>query len=230
MAGPLIIAHRGATSHAPENSIAALRAVSPTAAGAVEFDVQTTADGAFVLHHGPAVSGQRIADVDFTHLQDVRLSNGEPLPTLAGALETIHPALQALIEIKSLPEAHEDAFLAVIDRSSHPERCQVHSFDHRIIERLGRKHPALPRGLLAVARTVRPMSLLEDVGADILWQESPGVDKELVDELHQSDGRVYAWTVDDVSEIAAVAALGVDGICTNRPAVARQALEATPHT
>lgn len=226
MTGPILIAHRGVSSHAPENSLAALRAVGPATARGVELDVQTTADGVFVLHHDADVSGQLIAELEYAHLADVRLPNGEPLPTLAAALEAIDAELAAFIEIKTLPERFEELLLAAIDNSSHPGRCHVHSFDHTIIERLGRRHPALGRGLLSVARTVRPAAMLADVGADVLWQEHTGVDAALVEELHQAGSRIYAWTVDDPVEAARLAGLGVDGICTNRPEAVAQALEA----
>jgi glycerophosphoryl diester phosphodiesterase len=65
---------------------------------------------------------------------------------------------------------------------------------------------------------------MEDAGARELWQEFPLIDRGMVELVHGSGGRLYAWTVDDVSRAQALANLGVDGICTNQPGIARSVL------
>ena len=68
------------------------------------------------------------------------------------------------------------------------------------------------------------MVQLEDAGAGELWQEEGLIDRELVGAVHEAGARLYAWTVDDPARVIALARIGVDGICTNRPAVARAVL------
>src|SRR2546422_8375118 len=64
-----------------------------------------------------------------------------------------------------------------------PSGYAVHSFDHRIIRRLGLERPALPRGVLSSSYLIRPVAALEDAGATTLWQERTVVDGALVEEI-----------------------------------------------
>jgi len=68
--------------------------------------------------------------------------------------------------------------------------------------------------------------VLEDAGATILWQERSLVDRALVDALHGAALQLIVWTVDDPAEMGRLLELGVDGICTNRPELGRQAVDA----
>jgi glycerophosphoryl diester phosphodiesterase len=62
---------------------------------------------------------------------------------------------------------------------------------------------------------------MEDAGASELWQEAALIDRDLVSLVHDASCVLYAWTVDDVGVMRTLADLGVDGLCTNRPAAAR---------
>jgi glycerophosphoryl diester phosphodiesterase len=100
-----------------------------------------------------------------------------------------------------------------------------------VIRRLGALRPSLQRGVLSSEHPASPLALLEDTGADTLWQERGFVDRALVETLHRDRRRVVVWTVDRADEIQQLAALGVDGVCTNLPDVARRAVgarEVTP--
>jgi glycerophosphoryl diester phosphodiesterase len=65
---------------------------------------------------------------------------------------------------------------------------------------------------------------LEDASAETLWQQDSVVDAELIVALHEAGARLVTWTVDDPARMRVLASLGADGICTNRPDVAKEAL------
>jgi len=222
----LVIAHRGASARELENSLAAFRAAAALGADAVELDVHAAADGTIVVHHDDAIAGRGIPQLAAKQLADLRLANGEGIPTLAQTLEAIGPRLQVFVEVKSLPPRFDDRLLDALRRGPNPDAYAVHAFDHRIVQRLGARSPALRRGVLSASYPVRPLVALEDAGATVLWQERTLVDRPLVEALHGAAMQIIVWTVDDPADMAQLLALGVDGICTNRPEIGRRAVDA----
>ncbi len=216
-ARPLVLAHRGASGHAPENSLAAFELASQMGADGIELDVHGTRDGVLVVHHDPDLPGLgRIGDLTEREVRSVQLPNGEPIPTLAQALASA-PTLQMWIEVKALPDALDAVLLAAIDADPAAERCGVHSFDHRLVKRLARARPGLRLGALTSAYLLDPAATLEATGAQALWQEWQLVDRGLVEVVHQAGGEIIAWTVNDRDRAGELAELGVDGLCGNYP-------------
>jgi len=227
---PLVIAHRGASGYEYENSRAAFRAARVRGADAVELDVHAAADGVLFVHHDEVVSGTHITRSSAAQIRTLRLPNGESVPTLDDALAAIDAALHVFVEVKSLPPSCDDRLLAALegDGGAHGGRCAVHSFDHRIVQRLGRARPTLARGVLLASYPLRPLDALEDTGATVLWEEQTLIDAALVDTLHRAGRRIYAWTVNDPDDMRRLVALRVDGLCGNVPDVARRVVDASP--
>jgi glycerophosphoryl diester phosphodiesterase len=222
----IVIAHRGASARELENSLAAFRAAAALGADAVELDVHATADGTIVVHHDETIAGQRIARMTGKQVAALRLANGEPVPTLAEVLALLGSALQVFVEVKSLPPQFDETLLGVLRNGPNPPGYAVHAFDHRVVLRLGTLWPGLRRGVLSGSYPVRPLALLRDAGATMLWQERTLVDRSLVDALHGAGMQLIVWTVDDATEMQQLLELGVDAICTNRPEVGRRAVDA----
>jgi len=223
---PLVIAHRGASSIELENSLAAFRAAAPQGADGVELDVHATADGELIVHHDETIDGTHIVQSTAQAIAALRLKNGEPVPTLSQALATIAPRLQVFIEVKGLDPGWDARLFETMDRGPNPAGYAVHSFDHRIIRRLTEKGRGLRCGVLSSSYPVRPLAALKDAGAAILWQERTVADEMLVRTLHDAGMSLFVWTVDEPADLARFVAMGVDGICTNVPARARQAVDA----
>lgn len=224
---PLVIAHRGASAREPENSLAAFRTAKRLGADAVELDVHATRDGTIVVHHDDMIAGRHIARSSFAELKGAHLPNGEPVATLAEALDAIHPMI-AFVEVKGLDAAFDEALLAALDGSPSPDRCAVHAFDHRIVRRLAGKRPDLPRGILSASYPIDVTRMMRDAGASALWQHAALVDEALVRQVHAAKGHVYVWTVDDALAMRRLMAMGVDGLCSNHPDRARNAVDSKP--
>jgi glycerophosphoryl diester phosphodiesterase len=225
VSGALVIAHRGASARDVENSLAAFRAAAALGADAVELDVHATVDGTLMVHHDDAIGLHHIPHLTAQRVRELRLANGEPIPTLPEALQAVGSRLQVFVEVKSLPPQFDDHLLDALRQGPNPDGYAVHGFDHRIVQRLGLERPTLRRGVLSASYPVRPLAPLEDAGATILWQERTLVDRPLVDALHRAAMQLIVWTVDDSAEMRALLQLGVDGICTNRPEVGRRAAD-----
>jgi glycerophosphoryl diester phosphodiesterase len=215
----LVIAHRGASGTELENSLAAFRAAAPQGADGVELDVHASADGELFVHHDEAVNGLPIAGSSARTVAELRLPNGEPIPTLSQALAAIPPPLQVFVEVKSLAPRWDERLLETLDRGPNPPGYAVHGFDAEIVRRLGERRPSLRRGAFT-------LDALQRARASVLWQDRSGADEPLVRTAHGAGAQVFVWTVDDPAEMTRLVGWGVDGICTNLPARARRAVDA----
>jgi len=221
---PLVIAHRGASAYALENSLAAFRLAVEQGADGIELDVHLTIDGVPVVHHDPQVGSLAIWRTTAAAVGAQELANGEPVPTLASALDAIGTATEVFVEVKSLDAGHDVQLLACLANGPAPDKYRVHSFDHRIVRRLKDQRPELSCGVLSASYPVHPLRPLQDASAGTLWQNETLVDSALIEAVHGSGYRVYAWTVDHPDRVRTLAGIGVDGVCTNHPDVAREAL------
>jgi glycerophosphoryl diester phosphodiesterase len=217
MRRPSVIAHRGASGYEYENSRAAFRRAVMLDADGVELDVHCTRDGGIVVHHDPAIPGVGpISQLSLAEAREVRIRNGESLPVLAEILELVGDR-EVWVEVKSLPQAHDRELLDILSSGPAPERYAVHSFDHRIVHRLGEAQADLKRGILLSAYLLDPVAAMRSVGATALWQEWDQVDEDLVTQVHDSGGTVIAWTVNELGDLDRMVRLGVDGLCGNYP-------------
>jgi glycerophosphoryl diester phosphodiesterase len=227
---PEIIAHRGASRDRYENTLAAFAAALDQGADAIELDVHATIDGAVVVHHDavlrsrdPARAGQPLAIAESTLVELRRhpLADGSAVPTLEEVCRLVDDRATLYVEIKS---AGLDAVVpALLDR--HPRvRSAVHSFDHRASAAVHRHSPPRPVGILLSSYLLDPVHAARAAEARDVWMADALIDAPLVATLHAARLRLIAWTVDDPVRARVLAALGVDGVCTNSPGLVRQAL------
>jgi glycerophosphoryl diester phosphodiesterase len=120
--------------------------------------------------------------------------------------------------------AIEPAVVSAIRNSG--KQCAVHSFDHRISRRVHDLDPTIPVGILQTSYPVDPLRPLHDAGARDLWQHWELIDETLIDRVRKDGGRVIAWTVNDPVLARRLLGWGVDGLCTDVPAVMRSLIDA----
>jgi glycerophosphoryl diester phosphodiesterase len=221
-APPMVIAHRGASGYALENSIAAFREAGARQADGIELDVHATADGEFLVHHDPAISGiGPIAELPAARFASHRLANGEPIPSLGSALAAAG-GLDVWVEVKGLDPRWDRALLRTLGEGPTPDQYAVHSFDHRIIARLGEREPALRRGVLLTSYLVDAVAAVHAANADTLWMEAGLIDRDLVENVTTAGLTVIGWTVNRETEVHRLTELGVHGICGNYPDLIRE--------
>ncbi|HTC24730.1 MAG TPA: glycerophosphodiester phosphodiesterase [Gemmatimonadales bacterium] len=217
MPRPSVIAHRGASGYEYENSLAAFRRAVTLDADGIELDVHATRDGRLVVHHDPVFPALGpIRESDLAALRRVPLPNGEPIPLLSEVLEVVGNR-DVWVEVKALDSVWDSALLAVLSAGPAPDRYAVHSFDHRLVRRLGTLNPALRRGILLSAYLVDPLSAMQAAGASTLWQEWHHIDEDLARTVHAGGHALVAWTVDELADLRRLARLGVDGLCGSYP-------------
>ena len=142
-------------------------------ADAIELDIHATCDGGLVVHHDPEVPGfGPIAVLTRAQARKLRIGNGEILPLLEEVLDLVGD-MTVWVEVKTLPAEHDHGLLTILAAGPAPERYAVHSFDHRIVRRLGEARPASAAASCCTAYLDDPVAALQAVGATTLWQEAP---------------------------------------------------------
>lgn len=228
----IVIAHRGASRVVRENTLEAFTHARVLGADMVELDARRTRDGVVVVHHDAHLpDGRALVACDSSSLPP-------HVPTLAAALATCAP-MHVNVEIKNgVGEPDHDphgehlaAVLAVLDDAigagTPPHALLVSSFDRATLVRTRVRAPYLATALLTYER-IDAHALVQhavDEGHAALHPFDPTVDATLVDLAHAAGLAVHVWTVDDEARIAALVALGIDGVCTNVPDVARRVLD-----
>jgi glycerophosphoryl diester phosphodiesterase len=197
----------------------------------IELDVHGTRDGVMIVHHDPvpratapsgALAGRRIDALTFDELQGFSIRGIALIPTLDEVLAVVKGRAEMFIEIKG--SGIEGAVVEAIRRSRAPERCAVHSFDHEAVRRVRELAPELRGGILFDRRPPDVVTAMRAADALDVWPQWELIDPDLVNAVHDAGGRVIAWTVNRPERAAALAALGVDGICTDVMPIVRSAL------
>lgn len=217
----LVVAHRGASAaHPPGNTVEAFAAAVALGADWVELDVRPTADGALAVHHDADLpDGRSVAALAAAELPAW-------VPLLGAALDACRP-LGVNVEIKA---DHPDGLDLVVEavvvelrRRGEPGRWLLTSFDWVLMERAREIAPELSTGLLFFDPQLAVPAVAEAVrrGHVSVNPWDPVVDEAFVRLAHDAGLAVNVWTVDRRERIAELAALGVDGVITDVPDVAR---------
>ena len=227
--GPVeVIAHRGASAYAPENTLAAYDLAVSQGADAIEMDVRVTADGELVLLHDPTLlrtAGEPTEVAALTARLVRKIDELRRPPALDVVLSRYPARTRFLIDIKDPTPHWEMRVVDAIARHGLDARATVQSFDLDGLRRLHEQAPHVPLAAL-FRRNARPRERLGEVAgfACAIGPWHGAVDAQLVQEAHALGLRVRPWTVDDGGEVARLAALGVDGLITNAPDLVRAAL------
>ena len=234
---PLIVAHRGDSTKAPENTAAAIRSAVAAGADWIEFDTRETRDGALLLFHDGDLkrfTGQktpfeslgfqeaRKLDVG-SWFDDQKTFASERPPTLEEAIRfCLEGGRTPLIERKTgTPEAH----LKVIRDLKAENRVVVQAFDWKFLAEFRRLAPEIPIGALgdkeADAKKLAELAALKPdwIGWNQKYLSEPEIAK-----FHALGAKVAVWTVNDLARLRDFAAWGVDALITDRPGEAREAL------
>ncbi|MDF1564345.1 MAG: glycerophosphodiester phosphodiesterase [Deltaproteobacteria bacterium] len=230
-----ILAHRGASARATENTLAAFALARREGADGIELDVRLCGSGEVVVFHDATLERltgdpRRVAALSLSHLRALRLPGGERIPTLAEAYEAAGPDLLVNVELKVTerrPTGLEEAVARVIADLRVAERTLISCFHPAGLWRIREHAPRLPRGLLFGTEQHRLWRRgWQGLGAGLsaLHPEASLVGPARM-RLWRSLGlAVNVWTVDDAPTLRRLAALGVDAVITNDPAFARSVL------
>lgn len=225
-----VIAHRGywKTEGSAQNSIAALNKAAEAGVYGSEFDVQLTKDGVVVVNHDDSIQGKIICETPYADLAEIRLANGEQIPTLADYLKAGKelPNLQLILEIKPLPtkEAEDLAVKTAVEMVKEMQmekQVEYISFSMNVCERLVEATPSSEIAYLGSKLSPAEIKAKGMSGIDYYFKAFE-IHPEWVEQAHQLGMKVNVWTVNDPDMMKKMADLKVDFITTDQPVEAKE--------
>ncbi|HAE21703.1 MAG TPA: glycerophosphodiester phosphodiesterase [Spirochaetaceae bacterium] len=241
---PLLFAHRGLSSEAPENTMAAFRLARDYGIPGIELDIHLTKDGKIVvIHDGNTKRTAPGSDVDvenepyaaFSGLdigswKDARYS-AERVALLSDVLEEFTPGMYFDVEIKAAKAADrglEAALAALLSSMSLSADCiAVSSFNPVAIKRFKAYAPTIPTGIIYCDSKELPAYLRQGQGRWLGAADFLKPKYDMVKPLGMALKRGFAgrpvlpWTIDEPIEAARVRGLGCEGIISNKPHLVR---------
>jgi glycerophosphoryl diester phosphodiesterase len=238
---PIIFAHRGASAHAPENTLAAFELALRQGADAIELDAKLSADGQIVVIHDQTVDrttevSGRVKDLTLAELRKLDAGShfdiafrGEPIPTLEEVLKAVGQLTFVNIELtnySSINDPLPEKVAALVKKTKLTHRIMFSSFNPIALRRIHRLLPEVPIGLLAysgwpgkiagswIGRLVVSYQTLNPA-----YKE---VNAKFVERMHQMGRGVLTYTVNDADNMKRLFHYGIDGIFTDDPPLAIQ--------
>jgi glycerophosphoryl diester phosphodiesterase len=226
-----VIAHRGASGYAPENTLAAFKRALALGATFIETDLQLSRDARFVAIHDDTVNRTtngtgKVHDLSLADLRRLDAGSwfgseftGERIPTLDEILE-FSKKHDVVFYLELKPGGSwggEHALIGALRESQEAARMVVISFDAGILEGLRKIEPTLMTGLLFDGQNDRPLERAVEVGARQLAIRGDLVTPALLTEARKKDLQVVCWTVNQAAHMRLLIDAGVDGIMSDYP-------------
>lgn len=223
-----IIAHRGSSRRAPENTVSSILCSVEDKADYAELDVQQTKDGVVVLMHDKNLKrvsklNKNVEETNYKNIEELSVygSNSkrfkdEKIPKLDEVVKKTKGKIKLDIEIKSygndanLPEK----VVKIIEDNNVVDSSMICSFDYRVLQKVKKLNPKIQIGYITCSNS-DDIFKLRDV--DFYSVNSTKVDKELIDKVHRRNKKIHVWTVDNVKDMDKFVKMGVDGIITDYP-------------
>jgi len=237
-APPLVVAHRGASAEAPENTAAAIRLGIEQGADLVEFDIRSTRDGIPILVHDEDLRrcggrSDKVVDLDYETASqidvgswfDAKFTGERMIPLEEAVALCLEAGVRPLIERKT---GTPEEIIAALNKIDALEKVTIIAFDWDFLaafRQLSPKTPIAPLGKKDLASQLPEILEIEPRPEWVGWKNQD-LDREGVEAAHTAGLKVNVWTVDSAKDVAKHLALGVDSITTNRPAATRGLIEA----
>jgi glycerophosphoryl diester phosphodiesterase len=239
---PVVFAHRGASAHAPENTLVAFQLAFEQGAPAIEFDVKLTADGRVVVIHDATVDRTtngtgRVSRLPLAALQELDAGSwrsaqfrGEKIPSLDQVFEALGKKLLMNVELTNY-EAPFDALVPkvadLVKKHGLENYVWFSSFFPHNLMRMAQLLPPVPRGQLIWPGPggwwQRAWGTQINVQAEHPWKDD--VTAAYVQSAHKRGRRIHVWTVNQPDDLRRLQALEVDGVFTDDPITALDILK-----
>ncbi len=233
----MVVAHRGASGYAPENTLSAMKKAIEMNAEMSELDVQETADGEIILLHDNTTkrTGKKdlnIWKLNYDDLKDIEVGEwfseeykGEPIPTLKEVIDLVKGKMKLNIELKA--NKHEkmlaERSLKVVTDNEFLDQVVFTSFKFDEIRKIRALNKEAKVGYIFGKLPENVDVFTEDV--DLLSAHYKTVDAEFVKKAKSNGKEVHVWTVNEPEDMKRMIELGVEAIITNYPDVLRKVLD-----
>ncbi|MDT0089958.1 glycerophosphodiester phosphodiesterase [Listeria marthii] len=220
-----IIAHRGDTMYAVENTVEAIESAAKAGADYSEIDIQETKDHQFVVFHDMTLrrlagSSKRVADMTLKELQQTKVTSGDYSSHIASFDEIIQTAkknkIDLLVEVKLHGGESSDMverLVALLKKEKVTDKYLVQSLNQPVIEKIEQADPTLKTGIILALN----IGNLPKTSADFIVLEDFSINKRLLTQAKQNNKMVFVWTVNKEKLMQMYLRKNVDGIITNYP-------------
>ncbi len=240
---PVLFAHRGASAHAPENTLAAFELALEQGTDAIELDAKLSADGHVVVIHDATVNRTtgargRVKDMTLADLRSLDAGSffsekfkGEKIPTLEEVFESVGKRTFINVELTNYDSPRDhlvESVCMLVKKFGLQKRVLFSSFFASNLSAARRYLPEVPRGLLALNGWlgVWHRSFGFAFGKyDALHPHLSDTTPQQVQRVHRLGRRIHVWTVNEADDMRRLFAWGVDGIFTDDPLLARRVRE-----
>ena len=223
-----MIAHRGFSGYAPENTIPAFRLAGSNKYWGAECDVQETSDGKFVIMHDNTVDRMTngtgsVSSKTLTQIKNLTIDSGNfikfnptlRVPTLEEYLQICKECgLIPVIELKSIKIASIPNFLDILNSHQVLDCCLIISFDKSILEAIRMENEKVEIAYLSNTMTSADITYCSEKRFHINVEHA-AITKALIEEAHKKDVLVGAWTIDNKTTIDILISNGIDFITAN---------------
>lgn len=233
---PTVMAHRGLSADAPENTLYAFSDAILVGEDFIELDVQQTRDGVLVVMHDSNLKrttgvNKDIWDVDYADIQNLDAGSwfdpayaNARIPTLEETLQFVDKRAKLNIEIK--PTKHgsdtlEQDVAELITQYQYTDACYVTSFSYGSLKKVKEANPEIRTGYLMSVAYGQFYSLKY---ADAFSLNKVFVTSQVVNAAHQQGKQIFAWTVNGMSEVRSLCNLHVDSIITDDPVMVQNVI------
>ncbi|HEY9790453.1 MAG TPA: glycerophosphodiester phosphodiesterase [Candidatus Obscuribacterales bacterium] len=236
---PLIIAHRGGRRWAPENTLAAFKRSVDAHVDGIELDIHRCKTGELIVIHDETLQRTTngaglVKDKTLAELKSLDAGSwykpefkDERLPLLSEVLDLVDGKCSVNVEIKDTPIAYpgiDDALIELLSHYKYPEKIIVSSFDHAILKSFHAKAPQYKVGFLDAAIPASIGEYAQIVGATAWNPDYEVLRTDAVTDAHAAGLKIFTWTVNKPEEWNKLNKMGVDGIITDDPVGAIEAL------
>lgn len=227
-----LIAHRGFSCQAPENTVSAIQKAAEYGFDTVEIDVRQTSDGVWVVFHDESIEGMTnlrgklssftyfdLITADIDSGANHKLCENKKIPTLTEALSAcLQYNIKPMIEIKAYTEDGIDSLLAIIEKNGFTESCSIISFDREVLNKVRAKNKDIM--LYALVSKLNKSNLqkcLDNPTIGVSFSGNSGVNtKEKIKQLQNAGISLVCWTIDDAEAMQKYYSMGVTTFVTNR--------------
>ena len=218
MSAPLIIAHRGASAVAPENTIAAFEAAIVAGADGIEFDVRLSRDGVPVVIHDDTLRRThgvrgRVGDMTLNDLNKIDVPSVEQLFEIFESNKLI-----LYLEMKDTQIELAEACCRLVEEYRLQDRVIFECFEHSALEAVKNIDPELKTAALFQPPSSFILKRAQAIGASEIALHHRLANKRLVDKARLANLKVVTWTVDDPGWVSRAQTHGIDALITNNPA------------
>ena len=228
MSIPLVIAHRGDSSNTLENSLESIRSALSLSVDMIEIDIRKSRDNGLYVMHDKLTGRTAGKNIDIERatsekIANVKLKNGESVPSLADVLRLVDGTCGLNLEIKSNGAGALTAQYLLA--SGYKGHVLVSSFQEDEVIAARKVMPLLPTSMIFDVFAIRTIPSYLAQGYSVISLRKTTVNEELVAACHKQGLLIYVWTVDDEDEMRKFISWDVDGIYSNRPRALKSLIE-----